>query len=71
MILSMIFIGAIVTLEAWPVYTIFMAELHHRALSFWQWAGIVLSFSGVGVLNVVAVVVPMRMGIKNISEMDL
>jgi ABC-2 type transport system permease protein len=70
MILSMIFIGAIVILEAWPVYTLFMAEFHHRALSFFQWAGIVLSFSGVAILNGVAVVVPMRLGIRNISQMD-
>jgi ABC-2 type transport system permease protein len=71
MILSMTFIGAIVILEAWPVYAIFMAELHHRTLSLWEWAGIILSFSGVGVLNAVAVIVPMRLGIKNIAEMDL
>lgn len=70
MILSMIFIGAIVILEAWPVYTLFMAEFHHRALSFFQWAGIVLSFSAVAILNGVAVVVPMRLGIRNISQMD-
>ena len=70
MILSMIFIGAIVILEAWPVYTLFMAELHHRALSFFHWAGIILSFSAVAILNGAAVVVPMRLGIKHISELD-
>jgi ABC-2 type transport system permease protein len=66
----MVFIGAIVILEAWPVYTIFMAELNHRALSFGQWAGIVLSFSGVAALNATAVIVPMRLGVKSIAEMD-
>jgi ABC-2 type transport system permease protein len=71
MILSMIFIGAIVILEAWPVYTIFMAELHHRALSSGQWAGIILSFSGVAVLMAAAAIVPMRLGVKSITEMDL
>ena len=70
MILSMVFIGAIVIFEAWPVYTIFMAELNHRALSFGQWAGIVLSFSGVAALNATAVIVPMRLGVKSIAEMD-
>jgi len=70
MILSMTFIGAVVTLEAWPVYTLFMAELHHRTLSLWEWAGIFLSFSGVAILNALAVVLPMRLGLKNISEMD-
>ncbi len=70
MILSMLFIGGIVILEAWPVYTIFMAEFHHRALSFLEWTGIALSFTGAAVLMGVAVIVPMRMGLKKISAMD-
>ena len=70
MILSLIFIGGIVVLEAWPVYTLFMAEFHHRLLSFWEWTGIVLSFAGVAVLMGAAVIVPMRLGLKKISEMD-
>jgi ABC-2 type transport system permease protein len=70
MILSMIFIGAIVILEAWPVYTLCMAEFHHRVLSFFQWASIVLCFLGVAILNGIAVIVPMRLGIKNISQID-
>jgi hypothetical protein len=47
-----------------------MAEFQHRALSFFQWAGIVLSFSAVAILDGAAVVVSMRLGIKNISQMD-
>ena len=70
MILSMIFIGAIVILEAWPVFTLFVAEFQHRTLSFFQWTGIILSFSAVALLNGAAVGVPMRLGIKNISQMD-
>jgi ABC-2 type transport system permease protein len=70
MILSMIFIGIIVLLEAWPVYMLFMADFHHRALSFFQWTGVILCFSGVALLNGLAVVVPMRRGIQNISQMD-
>ena len=71
MILSMIFVGAVVILEAWPVYTIFMAELNNRALSLFEWAGVFFSFSGVAVLNTVAVIIPMRLGLKKILEMDL
>lgn len=70
MIVSLIFIGGIVILEAWPVYTLFMAGFQHRALAFWQWTGIVLSFAGVAVLMGVAVIIPMRLGVKKISEMD-
>ena len=70
MILSMIFIGAIVILEAWPVYTIFMAGFNHRVLTLFEWAGIGLSLAAVALLNVVAAVVPMRMGLKKLEEMD-
>lgn len=71
MILSMVFVGAVVILEAWPVYTIFMAELNNRALSLFEWAGVFFSFSGVAVLNGAAVIIPMRLGLKKIMEMDL
>jgi ABC-2 type transport system permease protein len=70
MILSMFFIGMVVILEAWPVHTLLMAELHRRALSYFEWAGIIISFLGVAILNGMAVILPMRMGIKNITEMD-
>jgi len=71
MILSMVFVGAVVILEAWPVYIIFMAELNNRALSLFEWAGVFFSFSGVAVLNGAAVIIPMRLGLKKILEMDL
>jgi ABC-2 type transport system permease protein len=70
MILSMVFIGMVVILEGWPVHTLLMAELYHRALSCFEWAGIIISFLGVAILNGMAVIIPMRMGIKNITEMD-
>jgi ABC-2 type transport system permease protein len=71
MILSMVFVGAVVILEAWPVYIIFMAELNNQALSLFEWAGVFFSFSGVAVLNGAAVIIPMRLGLKKILEMDL
>jgi len=70
MILSMSFIGAVVLLEAWPVYALFMAEFQQRTLSVFAWAGIVLSFLGVAILNILAVIIPMRLGLKRIAEMD-
>jgi hypothetical protein len=35
-----------------------------------EWTGIALSFTGAAVLMGVAVIVPMRMGLKKISAMD-
>jgi ABC-2 type transport system permease protein len=70
MIVSLIFIGGVVILEAWPVYTLFMAGFRHRTLAFWQWTGIVLSFAGVAVLMGIAIILPMRVGLKAITERD-
>jgi len=70
MIISMIFIGGVVLLEAWPVYTIFMAKFQHRSLSDLQWAGILASFVGVIVLIGLATFLPMRLGLKKLQEMD-
>ena len=70
MILSMLFIGAVMVLEIWPAYTIFMAEYLHRSLSFFQWTGIILSFCGVAFLIGMAIFLPMRLGLKNLEEID-
>jgi ABC-2 type transport system permease protein len=70
MIISMIFIGGVVLLEAWPVYAIFMAKFHHRAVSDLQWAGIVASLAGMAFLIGLATLLPMRLGLKKLREMD-
>jgi ABC-2 type transport system permease protein len=70
MILTMIFITGVVVLEAWPVYTIFMATIHHRTLSMFQWAGIFFSFTGVALLIGVATFLPMKLGLKSLQKMD-
>src|SRR4030043_399127 len=67
MILSMLFIGAVMVLEIWPAYTIFMAEYLGRSLSFFQWTGIILSFCGVAFLIGMAIFLPMRLGLKNLK----
>jgi ABC-2 type transport system permease protein len=70
MILSMIFIGALVALEAWPVYILFMAGFQHRSLSVFQWIGVCGSFSGIAILIGTATFLPMKVGLRNIQEMD-
>lgn len=70
MILSMIFIGGLVALEAWPVYTLFMAGFQHRSLSVIQWIGVCGSFSGTSVLIGMAIFLPMKLGLRNLQELD-
>ena len=70
MILSMIFIGGLVALEAWPVYTLFMAGLQHRSLSWVQWVGVCGAFSGIALLIGTATLLPIKLGLRNLQEMD-
>ena len=70
MICSMIFIGLIVILEAWPVYIIFMSQITHHPLRLSQLTVIWLSFFAVGVINILAVFLPMKIGIMKLSEME-
>ena len=70
MILSMIFIGGLVALEAWPVYILFMAGFQTRSLSWLEWIGFGGSFSGIALLIGTATLLPMKLGLKNLQEMD-
>ena len=68
MTLSMGLIGAVVVLEAGPVYNVFMASIRGIRLGYFQWIWLVGSFSVVLFLCVMAVVIPMRLGERRICE---
>lgn len=68
MILCTVFIGLVIVLEAGPVYQVFMAGVHGRALSVGQWAWMTLSFSLALMLCVLAVVLPMRIGERRLKK---
>jgi len=70
LILGILFIGGVLVLEVWPVYSILMAEYRHQSLSLFQWAGIILSFCGAAFYVGMGVFLPMRRGLKNLTEMD-
>ena len=57
-------IGAVVVLEAGPVYYVFMTGIRGIGLTSFQWIWLVGSFSVVFVLCVAAVLIPMRLGEK-------
>ncbi len=71
MIVCAVFIGSVILLEASPVYMIFMSKLHKTTLSTMQYVWIVFSFSGVLVLNIVAVWLPMRFGLNRLKEIEV
>ena len=70
MIISSLFIGSVVILEAGPVYILFMSQVRGNAISSIQWLFIVLSFSAVIVINVVAIFRPMKVGLKALQEYE-
>jgi ABC-2 type transport system permease protein len=71
MLVTMIFIGVVVTLEAWPVYRIFMAQIAGSALPPSGWVRIILSLGLVLVINALALFLPIRIGLKRLSEREI
>ena len=64
MIVSSLFIGGVIVLEAGPVYILFMSGVRGVPVSPGKWAFIVVSFAAVLALNAAAVWRPMRTGLK-------
>ncbi|MBL7224668.1 MAG: hypothetical protein ISS59_00920 [Desulfobacteraceae bacterium] len=70
MIISSLFIGLIVILEAGPVYMLFMSQVRGSVISPIEWLFIVLSFSAVIVINSVAIFRPMKIGLNALREYE-
>lgn len=71
MLITMIFIGTVVTLEAWPVYRIFMAKALGSRISYIGWALIFISFLLVLVINILAVWIPLKKGLNSLENMEI
>lgn len=67
MILSAVFIGIIIVLEAGPVYTIFMGDIRGYRLSYGKHIWIIGSFSAAFLVSILAVLLPMRYGEKRLA----
>lgn len=70
MLIAMLFIGTVIILEAWPVYRIFTAQTFGRHISDSGWVAIVMSFALVVVINLLAVLLPMHIGLRRLREPD-
>jgi ABC-2 type transport system permease protein len=71
MILCMGFIGLVIVLEAGPVYSVFMTGIRGVDLTLFQWIGLVGSFFLVLIICLAAVLIPMRLGEKKISQDEI
>lgn len=70
MILSMSFIGAVVVLEAWPVYAIFMSRLHETPLSVFAESGVALSLAAALALAITVFVGSVRYGMRQLERIE-
>ena len=71
MLVTMMYIGFVITFEAWPVYRIFMAQTMGGIISISGWASIFASFTVVIAVNILAVILPMKLGFKRLSEHEV
>ncbi len=69
MVLCACYIGAVIALEAGPVYSIFMAGIRNRDLTLYEWLWAGGSFFMVFLLSTAATILPMRYGEKKLTEM--
>jgi ABC-2 type transport system permease protein len=70
MIISAIYVAVVVILEAWPVYTIFVAEHQGVPLPEWKLMVIVGCFTGVMLANTLMIYVPIRMGLRSLEARE-
>ena len=71
MIVAVSFVGLVVTLEARPVYLFFMSKTRGLPLTGGEVAEITVLLSMAVLLNILAFIVPMRLGIKKLASLEL
>lgn len=68
MILSALYITAVIILEAGPVYHIFMSGMRGRPLTLSAWLWVVGSFAAVAAVSLFTLVYPMKYGEKRLAS---
>ena len=71
MIVAVSFIGLVVILEARPVYLFFMSRLRNLPLTGGELTEIIILLFMALVLNVLAFILPMKFGIKKLSNLEV
>lgn len=70
MMCSVLFVGAIVVLEALPVHLLVTAGYENRMLGGLEWFSIAASFALIVLLGAIVFIAPMRMGLRRLEEME-
>ena len=71
MMLTILFIGVVISLEAWPVYKIFTAQTLGSHIRISGWVSIALSILAVIVVNFYALFLPMKIGLARLKQREI
>ncbi|HUL00380.1 MAG TPA: hypothetical protein VLX29_05925, partial [Nitrospirota bacterium] len=71
MLITMLFIGVLITLEAWPVYRIVTAQTLGRHIPLSGWTSIALSCISVLAVSILALVLPMKIGLTRLKNREI
>jgi ABC-2 type transport system permease protein len=71
MMAAVSYLAGVVVLEAWPVYTFLSANLRGESPSNLLVVPLVMGLAGAAVLTGVAIVLPLRAGVRRVEELDL
>ncbi|MGA7965237.1 MAG: hypothetical protein WCB49_05005, partial [Gammaproteobacteria bacterium] len=70
MIVSSLVTAMVILIEAWPVYTIFMAHKRGTEISAGQWIFIIASFAAVAAILLAALFKPMKKGLEALERYE-
>ncbi len=71
MILTMLFIGTVILFEAWPVYKIFMAQAMGSRITVLGWISIASSCVFVFAVNIMALFLPIKVGVNRLLNQEV
>jgi hypothetical protein len=71
MVLCVSLIGAVVVLEAWPVYVLFTSHLRGEPLTVFQWAGVATSLTAVAGLTLGVFALALRRGMARLEALEV
>ncbi len=70
MILSLLYIGVTIVLEAWPVYIYFSQQLFHHDHGGGSW-GLYLAYGAVALLSAGVTIFPLYLGVKRLQTLEI
>jgi ABC-2 type transport system permease protein len=71
MLVTLLFIGTVIVLEAWPVYRIFTAQSFGGRITPSGWIMVVIAFTLVLTVNILAFLLPMRIGLHRLKQREV